>query len=170
MATKNNNEINAMRNIGAINSGLGNQYLVFGLDKELYGIDILLVETILSYTTPSSIPNAPKYLKGVINLRNMIIPIIDMRLRFGLEEKEYNDYTVVVVVNINKKQYGLVVDTVQDVIAFGEDSIQRDVNLGSGIDQKYITGIGKEGDRMIVLVDVEKMFKKEELEAMNRAI
>lgn len=157
--------------LSALGFGTSNddQYIVFGLGTELYGVPVLKVQEIISYTPPTTIPNAPVFVRGVINLRGMVIPIIDMRLRFGLEEQEYHDKTVVVVVTIGERRYGLVVDTVEDVASLPEEQIQRDVDLQTNIDERYLTGIGKLEDRMIILLDVDKIFTRGELETLKTA-
>lgn len=151
------------------NSDINDQYMVFELDNELFGIPVLSVQTIISYTEPSAIPNSPKHMKGVINLRGTVIPIVDMRLRFNIEEKEYDDTTIIIVVMIGENQYGIIVDAVSDVLTIPQDNIQTNIDLQSGIDQSYITGIGKLNETMVVLIDIAKMFSKEELKVMAEA-
>lgn len=143
------------------------QIVVFKIEEELYGIDILKVQEILSYIIPSPIPNAPEYFKGVINLRGIIIPVVDLRLRFHFDNVIDEKSSVIVVVSIDDKKYGLVVDSVSDVITINNDNIQENIDVHSGIDSRYITGIAKTGEQMIILVDINKMFKKEEIDTIN---
>lgn len=143
------------------------QIVVFKIDDELYGIDILKVQEILSYLAPSPIPNAPEYFKGVINLRGTIIPVVDLRIRFNFDKITDEKTSVIVVVSIDDKKYGLVVDSVSDVLSITQDNIQENIDIHSGIDSRYITGIAKTSEQMIILVDINKMFRKEEIDTMN---
>lgn len=149
---------------------MSNQILVFKINNELYGIDILKVQEILNFIQPTPIPNCPDYLKGIINLRGTIILVIDLRARFHFEEPMNPDNCVIVVVAIGSKKYGLVVDSVSDVLTINEDDIQEDIDINSGIDNRYITGLVKANEQMIILVNIDKVFLKNELDDLNNTV
>ena len=149
---------------------MSNQILVFNINNELYGIDILKVQEILNFIQPTPIPNCPDYLKGIINLRGTIILVIDLRARFHFEEPMNPENCVIVVVAIGNKKYGLVVDSVSDVLTINEDDIQEDIDINSGIDNRYITGLVKANEQMIILVNIDKVFLKNQLDDLNTAV
>lgn len=151
-------------------SSIQNQILVFKINNELYGIDILKVQEILSYMQPSPIPNSPEYLKGIINLRGTIILVIDLRARFHFEEPTDYENCVIIVVAIGDKKYGLVVDSVSDVLTINNENIQEDIDMHAGIDSRYIMGLAKANEQMIILVDIDKIFKRDELDNMSSEI
>jgi len=139
------------------------EFLTFRLGAEEYGIDILRVQEIRSYEQPTRIANAPAFIKGVVNLRGVIVPIIDLRLKLGCESAEYNTFTVVVVLNVRGRVVGAVVDSVSDVLELSKDNIKPSPEMNSTVDSSFITGIGtvkngqgdKEVERMLILMDIE---------------
>ena len=137
------------------------EYLSLRLGAEEYGIDILRVQEIRSYEAPTRIANAPTFIKGVVNLRGVIVPIVDLRLKFALDKVEYNDFTVVIVLNVAKRIVGVVVDSVSDVLQLAGDQINPAPEFSTTVDAGYITGIGsvKDGDkdRMLILIEIEKL-------------
>ena len=141
--------------------GAPREYLSFKLGNEEYGIDILKVQEIRGYEHPTRIANAPHFIKGVVNLRGVIVPIVDMRLRFGLPDVQYNSFTVVIILNIGSRTVGMVVDSVSDVLELGGDAIKPAPEFNGAIDASYITGLGtlRHGDteRMLILMDIEQM-------------
>lgn len=149
---------------------MSNQILVFNINNELYGIDILKVQEILNFIQPTPIPNCPDYLKGIINLRGTIILVIDLRARFHFDAPMDPDNCVIVVVAIGNKKYGLVVDSVSDVLTINEENIQEDIDIHSGIDNRYIMGLVKANEQMIILVNIDKVFLKNELDDLNSAV
>ena len=149
---------------------MSNQILVFNINNELYGIDILKVQEILNFIQPTPIPNCPDYLKGIINLRGTIILVIDLRARFHFDAPMDPDNCVIVVVAIGNKKYGLVVDSVSDVLTINEENIQEDIDIHSGIDNRYIMGLVKANEQMIILVNIDKVFLKNELDDMNNVV
>ena len=149
---------------------MSNQILVFNINNELYGIDILKVQEILNFIEPTPIPNCPDYLKGIINLRGTIILVIDLRARFHFDAPMDPENCVIVVVAIGNKKYGLVVDSVSDVLTINENDIQEDIDINSGIDNRYITGLVKANEQMIILVNIDKVFLKNELDDLNTAV
>ena len=147
------------------------EYLTFRLGAEEYGIDILRVQEIRSYEQPTRIANAPAFLKGVVNLRGVIVPIIDLRLKLGcLNEQgqaEYNHFTVVIVLNVRGRVVGAVVDSVSDVLALGGDTIRPAPGLNATIDTSFITGIGSVADRMLILMDIEALMSSTDMGLMD---
>ncbi len=144
----------------------GGKYLTFTLAKEEYGISILKVREIIKLLEITSIPKTPGYIKGVINLRGKIIPIMDLRLKFGLEEKEYNERTCIVVVEISlndiRKLMGLIVDTVSEVANLTTDQIEPPPEYGYQNNQRFLIGVGKTKDRVILLLEIEQILSREE--------
>jgi purine-binding chemotaxis protein CheW len=149
----------------------GGEYLTFRLGAEEYGIDILRVQEIRSYEAPTRIANAPAFIKGVVNLRGVIVPIIDLRLKLGCDRAEYNQFTVVIVLNVKGRVVGSVVDSVSDVIELGREQLKPAPALASNIDAGYITGIGtaRQGDaeRMLILMDIEALMSSAEMGLMQ---
>lgn len=133
------------------------EYLTFHLGKEEYGIDILKVQEIRGYEQPTRIANAPDFIKGVVNLRGTIVPIVDMRLKFNCAEIEYNNFTVVIILNLHNRVVGIVVDSVSDVMELAPDAIRPAPDIESAIDSGCTLGLGSIGDRMLILLDIEKL-------------
>ncbi|QDU57662.1 Chemotaxis protein CheW [Aeoliella mucimassa] len=140
------------------------QYLTFTLQEEQYGIEILWVQEIKGHTKVTPIPNAPHYLCGVVNLRGTVVPVIDLRARFSMPEKPYDQFTCIIVVNVNGRVGGLVVDTVSDVLNIATDSIAAPPDLASTKEQSCITGLGKMDDRIVLLLDAERVFEKQDFD------
>ena len=138
------------------------QLVVFSLDDESYGIDILKVQEIVSYIKPYPIPNSPEYFRGVVNLRGTIIPIIDLRIRFNFDNKDEVETSIIVVVSIDNKKYGLLVDAVSDVVIIDHGNVQDKLDVHTGINGQYILGVAKNNDQMIILIDIETLFKDRE--------
>jgi len=144
------------------------QYLSFTMDNEEYGVDILRVQEIRSWEPVSRVPNVPYYEKGVINLRGSIVPIIDLRERFRLKFTDYTPLTVVVVLQTREgskiRTMGVVVDSVSDVITIDKSKIQEAPDFGAKVSNEFIQGLVSVNERMVILLDVEKLMKLEELE------
>ncbi|MEJ5998998.1 chemotaxis protein CheW [Paucibacter soli] len=132
------------------------QFLTFRIGTEEYGIDILKVQEIRSYEAPTRIANAPAFVKGVVNLRGVIVPIVDLRLRLG-SPAEYNAFTVSIVLNVCSRVVGVVVDSVSDVLELDADAIKPAPEVSAAIDTRFVTGLGKVGERMLILLDIESM-------------
>ena len=143
------------------------EYLSFTLGREEYGIDILKVQEIRSYEQVTTIANAPAFIKGVVNLRGIIVPIVDMRIKFNLGEAQYNELTVVIVLNVAGRVVGMVVDGVSDVISLGAEQIRPAPDFSSSFDMKYITGLGTVDERMLILVDIEKLMTGSDMALMD---
>ena len=149
----------------------GGEYLTFRLGAEEYGIDILKVQEIRSYEQPTRIANAPDFIKGVVNLRGVIVPIVDLRVKLGCPTVEYNAFTVVIVLNVKNRVVGAVVDSVSDVLELSRDVIRPAPELNaSTVDTSFITGIGSVGERMLILMDIEGLMSSAEMGLMEAAI
>ena len=131
------------------------EYLTFRLDQEEYGIDILKVQEIRGYEPPTRVANAPNFIKGVVNLRGTIVPIVDMRLKFSCSKAEYNSFTVVIILNLRQRIVGIVVDSVSDVMELPSESLKAAPEIDSVIDSTAVLGLGSLGDRMLILLDIE---------------
>lgn len=140
----------------------GSQYLTFTLQDEQFGIEILRVQEIKGFTRVTPIPNMPRCIKGAMNLRGTVVPIVDLRVRFGMPEREYDSFTVIIVVNVGEKVLGLVVDTVSDVLSVETEELEASPDLGPGIDTSFITGMAKSGDDLITLLDIEQFLSFED--------
>lgn len=147
----------------SLDSGV-HEFLTFKLGSEEYGIEILKVKEIRSKDVITSIATAPKFIKGVINLRGTIVPIIDLRVKFQLDSAEYNEFTVVIILHLAEQVMGVVVDSVSDVLALTGEQIKPAPEFGAGLDTKYISGIGSVEDRMLILMDIERLLSSKELE------
>jgi purine-binding chemotaxis protein CheW len=142
-------------------------FLTFTLGQEEYGIDILKVQEIRGYDVVTAIANAPPFIKGVINLRGTIVPIVDLRIKFNLGNVEYDQFTVVIILNIMSRVVGAVVDSVSDVLRLNADHVREAPEFGSAVDTKYITGIGTIDDRMLILIDIERLMVSRDMALVN---
>jgi len=145
------------------------EFLTFSLGREEYGMDILKVQEIRGYDAVTHIANAPEFLKGVINLRGVIVPIVDMRIKFRLGQVAYNEFTVVIIMNVLGRVVGMVVDGVSDVVELGPEQIKPAPELGSDLDTRYITGLGTQNSQMLILIDIEKLMSSSEMQLMDNA-
>jgi len=152
----------AVRN-GAAVTGAKGEFLTFRLGGEEYGIDILRVQEIRSYEQPTRIANTPEFLRGVVNLRGVIVPIVDLRLKLSCEQAEFNAFTVVIVLNVKGRVIGAVVDSVSDVCELGGDMIKPAPLMNSGVDMSFITGIANVGERMLILMDIEGLMSASDM-------
>lgn len=146
------------------------RYLTFTLDNETYGIEILHVIEIIGIQAITLIPEMPDYIKGIINLRGKIIPLMDVRIRFKKPEKEYNDRTCVIVVDIEQMSVGLIVDRVSEVLTIAEDSIVEPPQMNMGYPNRYLKKIGKVGSEVKLLLDCTKLLTEEEQINLTQAI
>lgn len=140
-----------------------NMYLTFELGNEVYGIGITYVTEIVGIQTITEVPDMPDFVKGVVNLRGQVIPVLDVRLRFNMEAREYDERTCIIVVNINNVQLGLVVDTVNEVMTIEDENISPPPKIASANSAKYIKGMGKVGEDVKILLDGKKLLFEEEL-------
>src|SRR6476659_5071869 len=146
-----------------------NEYLTFTLGAEEYGVEILKVQEIRGYEAVTKIANAPAFIKGVSNLRGTIVPIVDMRIKFNLGEAEYNQFTVVIILNVAGRIVGMVVDSVSDVIELKPEQIRPAPDFSSSFDTKYITGLGTVDERMLILMDIERLMSASDMALMEQA-
>jgi len=152
---------------GIVASG---EYLTFTLGAEEYGMDILKVQEIRGYDAVTKIANSPPFIKGVINLRGVIVPIVDLRIKFKLGEPTYDQFTVVIILNIGKRVMGIVVDGVSDVIQLNSDNLRSAPEFGSILDTRYILGLGTVENRMIIVVDIEKLMSSQEMALIEESV
>ena len=138
-------------------TGTGGEFLSFALGEEHYGVDILKVQEIRGYDSVTRLPDAPDYIKGVINLRGTIVPVIDLRLKLRLKEARYDAFTVMIVLNVEDRVVGIVVDSVSDVIPLGPEQIRPKPEFGAAVDTRFISGIGTVDERMLILLDIETL-------------
>jgi len=145
------------------------EFLSFTLGDEEYGIDIQKVQELRGYDAVTRIANAPEFIKGVVNLRGIIVPIIDMRIRFGIGTPSYDQFTVVIVLNIGGRVVGMVVDSVSDVITLSQEQIKPAPEMGSALDTDYLIGLGTLEERMLILVDIDRLMSSEEMGLVEAA-
>ncbi len=142
---------------------LGGEFLTFRLGHEEYGIEILKVQEIRSYEPPTRIANSASFFKGVVNLRGVIVPIVDLRLKFGCDSADYNTTTVVIVLNIRGRVVGAVVDSVSDVLELPHDAVKPAPEIDASVDTSYITGIANVAERMLILMDIEALMSSPDM-------
>jgi purine-binding chemotaxis protein CheW len=147
----------------------GQEFLTFTLGHEEYGIDILKVQEIRGYDAVTAIANTPAFIKGVINLRGVIVPIVDMRIKFDLGNAEYDQFTVVIILNVALRVVGMVVDGVSDVITLATTQIKPAPEFGAGLDTQYIMGLGTVDERMIILADIERLMTSSDMALVEEA-
>ncbi len=156
---------------GSVNAqvaaGMPNEFLTFTLGDEEYGVDILKVQEIRGYDTVTKIPDAPDFIKGVINLRGTIVPVIDMRIKFRLGKVEYNEFTVMIILNVARRVVGMVVDGVSDVMQLTPEQIRPAPEFGSAVNSRFITGLGAFDQRMLILVDIERLMSASDMALMD---
>lgn len=145
------------------------EVLVFILGKEEYGVDVLKVQEIRGYEKVTPMPAAPDYLKGVVNLRGIIVPVIDLRVKFGMAEPSYDSFTVVIILRIAGRVIGIVVDAVSDVLRLTASDIKAAPMLGAVVDSSFISGLATPNERMVLLLDIEKFLSSGELQLIAQA-
>ena len=147
----------------------GREFLTFRLGAEEYGIDILKVQEIRGWEVPTAIAGTPQFIKGVINLRGTIVPIVDLRLKFGLEKANYDEFTVVIILNFARRVVGVVVDAVSDVITLAPQQIRPAPEFGGALDTRFITGLGTVEERMLILADIERLMTSRDMQLVDQA-
>jgi len=146
------------------------EFLAFKLGAEEYGIDILKVQEIRSYEEPTHIANAPGFIKGVVNLRGIIVPIVDLRIKFNLSSVEYDEFTVVIILNVSSRVLGIVVDGVSDVITLTNEQLRPVPEFNSAIASDHLLAIGAVDERMLILVDIEKLMTSHDMGLVEQAL
>lgn len=144
-------------------ANIAQEFLTFRLGNEEYGIEILKVQEIRGYDTITQIANSPEFIKGVVNLRGIIVPIIDMRIKFNLGEATYDRFTVVIILNLSGRVVGMVVDGVSDVIGLDAEQVRPTPEFGSVLNTEYIMGLGTVDERMLILLDIEKLMSSTDM-------
>ena len=152
---------------GASAPASASEFLTFRLGGEEYGIDILRVQEIRSYEEPTRIANAPSFIKGVVNLRGVIVPVVDLRIKLNCEKVEYNGFTVVIVLNVHGRVVGAVVDSVSDVLELAAEVIKPAPEMNTTVDTGFITGIASVGERMLILMDIEALMSSADMGLMD---
>ncbi len=148
-------------------AGEGRELLTFTLGNEEYGIDILKVQEIRGYDAVTAIANAPEFIKGVINLRGIIVPIVDLRIKFKLGKVDYNQFTVVIILNVASRVVGIVVDGVSDVITLTPEQLKAAPEFSAALDTQFITGLGTVDERMIIVMDIERLMTSRDMELVE---
>jgi purine-binding chemotaxis protein CheW len=139
------------------------QYLTLRLGSEEYAIDILRVQEIRSYEEPTRMVNAPPFIKGVVNLRGVIVPIVDLRMKLNLSKVEYNEFTVVIILNVRGTVIGAVVDSVSDVVTLSSGDIKAAPQFETALDSRFISGLANVGDRMLIVMNMEALMSNAEM-------
>jgi purine-binding chemotaxis protein CheW len=139
------------------------EFLAFKLGREEYGVDILKVQEIRGYESVTRIANAPEFIKGVVNLRGIIVPIVDMRIKFNLENPTYDQFTVVIILNISNRVVGMVVDSVSDVTTLTAEQIKPAPEMGTALNTDYLIGLGTLDERMLILIDIDRLMSSSEM-------
>ena len=148
---------------------VASEFLTFTLGAEEYAIDILKVQEIRGYEAPTLIANAPPFIKGVINLRGIIVPIVDLRIKFNLAQVEYTPFTVVIILNVAGRVIGVVVDSVSDVISMTPQQIRPAPDFSASFDTKYILGLATVENRMLIVIDIAQLMTSRDMELMDAA-
>lgn len=146
------------------------QYLTLRLGNEEYAIDILRVQEIRSYEEPTRMVNAPSFIKGVVNLRGVIVPIVDLRMKLNLDKVEYNDFTVVIILNVRGTVIGAVVDSVSNVVTLSADAIKPAPQFETTLDARFITGLANVGERMLIVMNMEALLSNAEMGMLASAM
>lgn len=145
------------------------QYIVFSINQQIFGIEILKIKEVLSYRKITPLPQVEEFVRGIINLRGAIIPVFDLREKFNLPAKEYTKFHVIIVVEISGRVMGVIVDEISDVMDILPEEFQTTGNLPSNLRREYLKGVGKKQDQMIILLDMDRLLSPEELELVDAA-
>lgn len=143
------------------------QYVTFKIDNEMYGVEVLRVHEIVGITKITHVPNSMEFMKGVINLRGNVVPVIDIRLKFNMDPRDYDDTTVILIVELKEYLVGLVVDTVSDVISISSQEIQDTPHFSTNIDTDFIQGVGNKDDNLVIILDVNRILSSAEFEKIS---
>ncbi|AWL12105.1 Chemotaxis protein CheW [Saliniradius amylolyticus] len=152
----------------AANGGQQKEFLTFVLGEEHYGLDIMAVKEIRGYEPVTSIAKAPPFIKGVLNLRGEVVPIVDLRLKFDLGEATYTEFTIVIMVTVADRIVGIVVDAVSDVVKLEDEDIRPAPEFGVAFDSRYLDGLAPLDDKMVILVDIEALITSDELGIVDK--
>lgn len=144
------------------------QYVTFTIEKEIYGVDVLKVHEIIGMTKITHVPNSMGFMKGIINLRGRVVPVVDMRVKFKMDGREYDDMTVILIVEVKGVLVGMIVDTVSDVIDLKVSDVQETPHFSTKIETDYIKGIGNNNEDLVILLDVDRILTTDELEKIGQ--
>ena len=147
----------------------GTQYVVFSINQQFFGIEIFKIREVLSYREITPLPQMEGFIKGIINLRGAVIPVFDLREKFNMPTAEYTQFHVIIVVEISGRITGVIVDVISDVLEILPEEFQTTGNLPSNVRREYLKGVGKKDDKMIILLDMDKLLSPEELELADAA-
>ena len=152
-----------MQTTVAEKASVSQQYLTFLLEDQEYGLEIYKIQEIRGYSAITPIPNVPAHVRGVMNLRGAVLPVVDLRMKFNLPKVEYNKFTVIVIVSVGDKMVGLLVDAVSDVLTVNTEAIRDAPDFGPAVDTRFINGVFETRDRLTVVLDLEKLLTESEL-------
>ena len=155
----------ALMNLLNSSSSEGNQFVTFAIGNEIYGLDITLVQEITAYRNLTYLPNTPKYVKGILNLRGHVIPVMDPRLRFDLPTSEYDHTAVIIIFKTQNKTMGMIVDKIQDVITIEQENIEDTPEMAINIHSNFLQGVGKVDNNFVIILDCQRIFAAEEVVA-----
>jgi len=145
----------------------GNQFVTFSIGSEDYGIDIKKVQEITAFKDLTVLPNTPNYIKGILNLRGNVIPIMDPRVRFGLEEKTFDKKSVIIIFKSNNKTIGMIVDKISDVLTIDKENIEDTPEMAMNIDTSLLSGVGKVGDKFVIILSIDKILTNKEIDSLS---
>lgn len=143
------------------------QFVTFLISNEIYGVDVLRVHEIIGMTDITFVPNSLSFMKGVINLRGNVVPVVDMRTKFKMTQREYDQFTVIIIVEVKGRLIGMIVDSVSDVLEIAVNSIQKTPHFSANIETDYIKNIGSKGEQLVIILDVDNILTTEELSLLN---
>ncbi|MDY6935463.1 MAG: chemotaxis protein CheW [Spirochaetota bacterium] len=145
----------------------GEQHVTFTIGGETYGVEVLKVQEIIGMTDITHVPNTLEFMRGVINLRGSVVPVVDMRAKFKMEGREYDSFTVIIIVEVKERLIGMIVDSVSDVISIPLSSIQDTPHFSSRIETDFISGIGQIGEKLVIILDVDRILSEEDFEVLE---
>ncbi|HPV42161.1 MAG TPA: chemotaxis protein CheW [Spirochaetota bacterium] len=148
-------------------TGEDEQYVTFYIKNEIYGVPVMKVQEIIGMTKITAMPNSLPFMKGVIDLRGAVVPVIDLRLKFEMEQAEYNNFTVIIIVEVKDRLVGMIVDSVSDVLSIPVHSIQETPSFSAKINTEYMQGIGQKDDTLVIILDVDRILTTAEFEIIN---
>lgn len=144
------------------------QHVTFVIGEETYGVEVLRVQEIIGMTQITHVPNSMAFMKGVINLRGSVVPVVDMRLKFGMDERAYDVFTVIIIVEVRERMIGMIVDSVSDVVSIPIKSIQDTPHFSARIETDFISGIGQVDEKLVIILDVNRILSADEMKEMDR--
>lgn len=145
------------------------QYVTFAIGNETYGVGVLKMQEIIGMTNITHVPNSQAFMKGVINLRGSVVPVVDIRLKFNMEEKEYDDSTVILITEVKDKMVGMIADRISDVVSIPVESIQDTPHFNTNIETSFIKGIGRVKEELIIILDVDLVLTDEEISSLDKS-